>query len=318
MAQISKGDTFVDGQQVTGARLNQLVDSSVLLVGAITDQPSITANTLEATDSTIVNDAGVLKEATIGDILNSNLPITTSSITGGAGVDITVTPAAGQKMDVGGAFEADDINVTDDLTVGDDASVGGDLTVAGTTTLTGDATASGNLTVVGNLTSGGVAVQNRLNVAIFTREITSGTQHIYASSGSWLDNNFNTLTQVNSFIVNSASFTNVVNSAGTGTITLPAGTYEIEAESYNQSQGGAGTVVVRVRNETTGTQIKKGNVGHCANFAGGYSTVHCLVTFASQTDIKIQTMVGVVGSTGYANSDGTSEQVFYAKITKLA
>lgn len=92
MAQISKGDTFVDGQQVTGARLNQLVDASTLLVGAITDQPSITANTLQSTDSTIVNDAGVLKEATIGDFLNSNLPMTTSAVSAGASSDLTVTP----------------------------------------------------------------------------------------------------------------------------------------------------------------------------------------------------------------------------------
>ncbi len=105
MAQISKGDTFVDGQQVTGARLNQLVDSSVLLVGAITDQPNITANTLEATDSTIVNDAGVLKEATIGDILNSGLDTTfdvctnettvTSALNGKTNKDINVTPNDG-------------------------------------------------------------------------------------------------------------------------------------------------------------------------------------------------------------------------------
>lgn len=140
MAQISKGDTFVDGQQVTGARLNQLVDSSVLLVGAITDQPSITANTLQSTDSTIVNDAGVLKEATIGDFLNSNLPVTTSSVTGGAGVDIVITPAAGQKVDVAGNIEADDVNVTDDLTVG------GDLIVTGGSTLTGNVIADNGFT----------------------------------------------------------------------------------------------------------------------------------------------------------------------------
>lgn len=132
MAQISKGDTFTDGQQVTGARLNQLVDSSSLLIGAITDQPNITANTLQSTDSTIVNDGGVLKEATIGDFLNSNLPITTSSVTGGAGVDIVVTPAATRKLDVAGAFEAESIN-----SVGN-STVGGTLTVTGATTLTGN------------------------------------------------------------------------------------------------------------------------------------------------------------------------------------
>lgn len=146
MAQISKGDTFVDGQQVTGARLNQLVDASTLLVGAITDQPSITANTLEATDSTIVNDAGVLKEATIGDILNSNLPVTTSSITGGAGVDIAVTPAAGQKFDVNGAFESTTSNTIGNSTVGGNHTVSGNLLVAGSSTLTGNVIADNGFT----------------------------------------------------------------------------------------------------------------------------------------------------------------------------
>jgi hypothetical protein len=151
MAQISKGDTFVDGQQVTGARLNQLVDSSVLLVGAITDQPSITANTLEATDTTLVNDAGVLKEATIGDILNSNLPVTTSSITSGAGVDLALTPSAGQKIDIVGNAEVDDLTVTDDLTVSGDAGITGTLTVTGSSTLIG------NVIVDNGFTSNGVA-----------------------------------------------------------------------------------------------------------------------------------------------------------------
>ena len=152
MAQISKGDTFTNGEQVTGARLNQLVDSATLLVGAITDQPNITAGTLEATDSTIVNDSGTLKEATIGDILGSNLPIVTSSITGGAGVDITVTPAATKKFDVAGALEADSINSVGAITVGGAATITGTLGVTGATTLTGGI--SGNTTINGNVTIG--------------------------------------------------------------------------------------------------------------------------------------------------------------------
>ena len=38
MAQLQKGDTFADGQQVTGTRLNQLVDAAVILPNVITDQ----------------------------------------------------------------------------------------------------------------------------------------------------------------------------------------------------------------------------------------------------------------------------------------
>jgi len=92
MPQISKGETFADSQQLTATRLNQLVDSAQILVGAITDQPSITANTLEATDTTIVSDGGVLKEATISDFLNSGLPLTSAVINAPANKDIVVTP----------------------------------------------------------------------------------------------------------------------------------------------------------------------------------------------------------------------------------
>ena len=60
MAQFSKGDTFVDGQQVTGARLNQLVDSAVLLIGAITEQTTMAANDVSSTDGLLINDGGVL------------------------------------------------------------------------------------------------------------------------------------------------------------------------------------------------------------------------------------------------------------------
>ena len=100
MPQISKGDTFADSQQLTASRLNQLVDSATIQVGAITDQTAIDANTLEATDAIIVSDSGVLKKATIGDVLNSNLPVITTSVTTSvvnaeANKDIVVTPFDG-------------------------------------------------------------------------------------------------------------------------------------------------------------------------------------------------------------------------------
>jgi hypothetical protein len=112
MPQLNKGDTFADGQQVTGIRLNNLIDGATLLVGAITDQPNLTANTLEATDTTIVNDAGTLKEATIGDILNSNLPITTSAVTAGANNDILITPNDGTLVTGQAYTSGDGLTVT--------------------------------------------------------------------------------------------------------------------------------------------------------------------------------------------------------------
>jgi hypothetical protein len=112
MPQISKGDTFANSQQLTATRLNQLVDAAQLLVGAISEQPSVTANTLEATDTTLVNDGGTLKKATVGDILNSGLAITSPSLVSSANSDITLTPYDGVAV-VGSSYvSANGLTVT--------------------------------------------------------------------------------------------------------------------------------------------------------------------------------------------------------------
>ncbi len=124
MTQISKGDTFADGQQVTGSRLNQLVDSSQLLVGAITDQSALASATVAADDQFLVSDTstGLLKKTTANDILGSSLPVVASSVTAGSVVtsvvnagansDILVTPYDGANV-TGKAFSsADGITAT--------------------------------------------------------------------------------------------------------------------------------------------------------------------------------------------------------------
>lgn len=124
MTQISKGDTFADGQQVTGARLNQLVDASTLLVGAITDQTAITAATVAIDDSVILSDtsASALRKATVGDILGSSLPVvasivtattvTSSAVNAGANNDVVVTPYDGTSVTGKTFISADGITNT--------------------------------------------------------------------------------------------------------------------------------------------------------------------------------------------------------------
>ena len=114
MAQFSKGDTFTDGQQVTGARLNQLVDAATLLAGAITDQANITAGTVASNDSILLYDlsATALREANVSDVLGSNLSITTSAITAGANSDIVVTPNDGTIVSGQAYTSADGLTVT--------------------------------------------------------------------------------------------------------------------------------------------------------------------------------------------------------------
>ena len=110
MAQISKGDTFTNGEQVTGARLNQLVDSSTLLTGAITEQGALTAATVASDDLVLISDtsASALRKATVNDILGSSLPVTASTLTATSVVtsvvnavansDILITPNDGTNV----------------------------------------------------------------------------------------------------------------------------------------------------------------------------------------------------------------------------
>ena len=200
MAQISKGDTFTDGEQVNGSRLNQLVDSSTLLAGAILDQGAMTANTVAATDSVLLYDLSAtgLRKPTVSDILNSNLPVTTSAIAGGAGVNVVITPAATFKVDVAGAFEAESSNIVGNETIGGTLAVTGALTasstlaVTGTTTLTGAATvgnvtASGTVNITGAIQFGGTVVYSMYEVTkhtAITAALTKPADEIWVINAS--------------------------------------------------------------------------------------------------------------------------------------
>ena len=123
MPQIQKGTTYsAINNQVNFTNLNNLVDASVLLVGAINEQPPITANTLASTDEFIVNDAGVLKKTTASDILNSSLnatlgvaqatSVTTNTVNTLTGDDLQLT-ATDKAIVTGKAFSSGDgVNVT--------------------------------------------------------------------------------------------------------------------------------------------------------------------------------------------------------------
>lgn len=212
MAQIQKGDTFTNGQQVDATRLNQLVDSSVLLVGAISEQTTMTPNTVESTDQTIINDGGVLKKTTVGSILNSNLPVTTSSITGGSGADIIVTPSAGQKVDVVGEFRN-----TGNTTVTGNTLLDAGLTVNGVAAFN---TTSAIKIPVGTTVqrpATPVAGQMRYNSTLDQAEVYSGTEW-KAVGGSPFDASGGTVTTVDGYKIHtfttSGTFTPALNLEG--------------------------------------------------------------------------------------------------------
>lgn len=107
MAQIQSPETYVDGQQVTADRLNNQTNGAILLPGAVTDQASITANTVASDDSVLLHDTSTsgLKKATVGDLLGSGLnatlgtstveTTTTSVVNGKANKDVNITPNDG-------------------------------------------------------------------------------------------------------------------------------------------------------------------------------------------------------------------------------
>lgn len=112
MAQIQKGDTFSNGQSVDATRLNQLVDSSVVLVGVITEQTALPSNTLEGTDEFLISDGGVLKKAKVSDILNSGLSITTNTVNTTANKDFVVIPNDGTAVLGSNYVSTDGLTVT--------------------------------------------------------------------------------------------------------------------------------------------------------------------------------------------------------------
>lgn len=115
MTQISKGITFNNGDQLTAATLNQLIDSAVIVSGIITEKPNLIANTVATGDSVLLYDLSAtdLRQATASDLFNSNLPVTTSSVTAGANSDITLTTSDGVLVNTGVTYtSANGLNVT--------------------------------------------------------------------------------------------------------------------------------------------------------------------------------------------------------------
>jgi len=159
MAQFQSPINYVTGDQVTAANLNNHINGAVALPGLITDQSSMTANTLATGDQFFVYDLSVtaLRKVNASDILGSGLAITTSAIGSPTATDLVLTPAASQKVDVAGTLEADDINVTDDLTVTGDTTLSGPVVTSSTITANGSSTFVGNVIVDNGFTSNGTA-----------------------------------------------------------------------------------------------------------------------------------------------------------------
>ena len=156
MAQIQKGDTFADGQLVTAARLNALLDSAILNPNAITDQTQVSGGDIDNGDYLLVYDvsATALKKAYVTDILNSNngSPIRTTGINGVSGYGISVGLPSGQTFTVNGNTSL----------AGATNTLAGDLNVAGILSITGTATFSSPITFSGSTIAGNATLNGNI------------------------------------------------------------------------------------------------------------------------------------------------------------
>lgn len=89
--QFQSPETYAAGQQLTAARLNNMVNNAVPLPGLIGDRVALTASTLASDDKFLILDtsASAIRSVNASDILSSGIPITTSGISY-SGQDIQV------------------------------------------------------------------------------------------------------------------------------------------------------------------------------------------------------------------------------------
>jgi hypothetical protein len=133
--QFQSPETYAVGQQLTAARLNNMVNNAVPLPGLITDRTNLTANTVATGDSILLHDASAaaVVEATASDLLNSNIAITTSSITAGTGSDILISPQDGTIVTGSSFTSANGLTVVVTTSVAHGLSVGQVVTTSAAT-----------------------------------------------------------------------------------------------------------------------------------------------------------------------------------------
>ncbi len=228
MAQIQSPETYVDGQQVTAARLNNQTNGAILLPGAVTDQPAVTAGTVATADGLIIHDdsASALRKATAGDLLGSGVPIVASTIGGLSGSDIVLNAPAGRKIEAVGSFQ-----VTGNSTTTGDGTVTGGLTVGGTAAFNATTAIKIPVGTTGERPGTPVAGQLRYNSTLDQAEVYSGTEW-KAVGGSPFDASGGTVTTVDGFKIH--TFTT------SGTFT-PSLTKEGKIEYLVVGAGGAGS-----------------------------------------------------------------------------
>jgi len=181
MPQILKGQSFADGDLVTGLKLNNIIDLATLLPNSITDQTALTAFDVQSNDYFLIYDASAtaLRKASVDDLFRSGQTVKFSSISGISGSNLAVSIAGGYFFVVNG-----NTNISGDL-VGTGLVQGSKGKFSTEITIPADTTA--------NRPASPVAGSFRYNTTIAFTEIYNGTAWIplttevpkvYTKSGS--------------------------------------------------------------------------------------------------------------------------------------
>ena len=347
MAQIQKGDTFADGELVTAARLNALLDSAILNTNAITDQGLITTGSVNDTLLVYQASSATLKKITFDDLIGISTGgglgvLTVTQIFGNTGLSIAtgagnVTVAGYNNTDIGNAssssgstniYSYNDINI--DCSIGkvvvacttNFTTTGAIKIPVGTTAQRPATLATGQFrynSTIGTAEfyngSSWVSPNPLVKSAVLTQVIPDNTNYVYPVLNAWTNLPLNTLTETDTFVLNAASFT------GSGTsqtdISLPAGTYSIATSTSMQAGGGSGGIVARVYNSTTGTALGTGFVSFCDNYSHGTSICYAVFKLTATSIINIQYFASANGNSN-AIIGNTPEVLFPTMITKLA
>jgi hypothetical protein len=154
MAQFKCPADYVPLQQVTADNLNAHVNNATAQPGLINEQNPLTVS-LESSDTVLVydNSTGLLLKSDANKFTSSGFPVTTNAITGVAGSDVVITPATGQKVDINGNLEVNNLNTTGNATIAGDLAVTGNI--SGNINTSGNFTNSGTVNFTGTLQVGG-------------------------------------------------------------------------------------------------------------------------------------------------------------------
>ena len=309
MAQIQKGDTFVDGQQVTANRLNQLIDSATLLPNAITDQSSMPASSIQNADSFLIYSTANtgLRKVPATDVLQSNIPIKVSSITGGSKNDIVSEPLDGTAQ-TGKAYASVD-GITNTVTSTAHGLVTGQtVLITSATNVSYNGTyrivvPTGSLDTFTYTTSSVLGIMAGSGTGVFSGTLATVTSTAHGLTTGMLVKTTVTNNGVQVSGYSSASVTVTVTGVNTFTysITTSVATgYQVVWQTLTPAPStGTLTYLKKASNKTIGNIVATGNV-----YTDGSVIANNINVNGSITNNGVLN-TGVVNASGFISTDGS-------------